>query len=109
VLKPGGRLVVSSHRPNTDMSEIFTKLVDDVGCGRVPPPSGMDRARFLDELRAYTNSAAFLLRLTDEQTFRLLGPDDLRHMLEQAGFRSVELRPSFGDPPQAYVAVGVKA
>jgi SAM-dependent methyltransferase len=62
-LKPGGRVVVSSNRPNTDLSEIFTKLVEDVGCGRVPPPSGMDRARFLDELRTYTNSAAFALRL----------------------------------------------
>jgi ubiquinone/menaquinone biosynthesis C-methylase UbiE len=107
-LKPGGRLVISSNRPNTDMSEIFTRLVDDVGCGRVPPPPGMDRDRFLNELRAYTNSAAFLLRLTEEHTFRFFGPDQLRQLLEQVGFRSVEIRPSFGDPPQAYVAVGVK-
>jgi ubiquinone/menaquinone biosynthesis C-methylase UbiE len=107
-LKPGGRLVASSNRPDTDMSEIFTKLVDDVGSGRVPPPPGMDRARFLDELRAYTSSAAFLLRLAEEQTFRFFEPDQLRQMLEQAGFRSVEVRPSFGHPPQAYVAVGVK-
>jgi len=108
-LRPGGRLVISSNRPNTDMSEIFRKLVEDVGAGRVPPPPGMDAARFLDELRAYTNSAAFLLRLTEEQTFRFFAPDQLRQMLEQAGFRSVEVRPSFGDPPQAHVAVGVKA
>jgi ubiquinone/menaquinone biosynthesis C-methylase UbiE len=108
-LKPGGRLVISSHRPNTDISEIFTKLVADVSCGRVSPPAGMDRDRFLDEVRTYTNSAAFLLRLTDEQTFRCYEADDLRRMLEHAGFHSVETRPSFGDPPQAYVAVGVKA
>jgi SAM-dependent methyltransferase len=107
-LKPGGRLVVSSNRPDSDMSQIFTKLVEDVGAGRFPPPPGMDRERFLDELRAYTSSAAFLLRLTEEQTFRFLGPDQLRHMLEQCGFRSVEVRPSFGDPPQAHVAVGLK-
>jgi ubiquinone/menaquinone biosynthesis C-methylase UbiE/dienelactone hydrolase len=107
-LRPGGRLVVSSNRPNTDMSEIFTKLVEDVGRGRVPPPPGMDRGRFLDELRAYTSSAAFLLRLADEQTFRFFAPDHLRQMLEQAGFCAVEVRPSFGDPPQAHVAVGLK-
>jgi hypothetical protein len=68
----------------------------------------MDRGQFLDELRAYTSSAAFLLRLTEEQTFRFFAPEHLRHMLEQAGFRSVEVRPSFGDPPQAYVATGLK-
>jgi hypothetical protein len=49
------------------------------------------------------------LRLEDEHTFRFLSPEQLRHMLEQAGFHSVEIRPSFGDPPQAHIAVGVKA
>ncbi len=107
-LRPGGRLVVSSNRPDTDMSEIVTKLVEDVGCGRAPPPPGMDRDRFLDELRAYTSSAAFFLRLTEEQTFQFFAPDTLRQMLEQAGLRCVDIRPSFGDPPQAHVAIGVK-
>jgi hypothetical protein len=91
------------------MSGIFTKLVEDVGRGRVAPPVGMSRDRFLDELRAYTNSAAFFLRLAEEQTFHFFTPDHLRQMLQQAGFRSVEVRPSFGDPPQAHVAVGLKA
>jgi ubiquinone/menaquinone biosynthesis C-methylase UbiE len=107
-LRPGGRLVVSSNRPNTDVSEIFTRFVDDVGSGRVPPPPGIDRARFLDELRAHTNSVAFALRLAEEQTFRFFEPEQLRQMLELAGFRSVEVRPSFGDPPQAFIAAGVK-
>lgn len=108
-LKPGGRLVVSSNRPNTDMSVMFTELVEDVSRGHVPPPPGMDRERFLGELRAYTSSAAFLLRLAEEQTFRLFSGDELRHMLELAGFCDVVVVPSFGDPPQAFVAMGVKA
>jgi hypothetical protein len=29
-------------------------------------------------------------------------------LLEQAGFRSIEVRPSFGDPPQAHIAIGLK-
>lgn len=108
-LVPGGRLVVSSNRPNTDMSVMFSELVEDVSRGHVPPPPGMDRERFLAELRAYTSSAAFLLRLAEEQTFRLFSADELRHMLELTGFRDVVVMPSFGDPPQAFVAVGVKA
>jgi hypothetical protein len=107
-LRSGGRLVISSNRPNSDMSEIFAKLVEDAACGRASPPAGMERGRFLGELRAYSNSAAFLLRLTEEQTFRFFGPEELRGMLEQAGFQHVELRPTFGNPPQAYVATGVK-
>jgi SAM-dependent methyltransferase len=107
-LRPGGRLVASSNRPNTDMSLIFTRLVDDVAVGRVPPPPGMDRDGFLEQLRAYTNSAAFLLRLEEEQTFRFFEPDRLAALLEGAGFEAVEVVPGFGDPPQAYVAVGRK-
>jgi ubiquinone/menaquinone biosynthesis C-methylase UbiE/dienelactone hydrolase len=107
-LKPGGRLVASSNRPNTDMSLMFTRLVEDVSSGRVAPPPGMDREAFLEQMRAYSNSAAFLLRLEEEQTFRFFEPDRLAALLEQAGFRSIEVQPTFGEPPQAYVALGRK-
>jgi ubiquinone/menaquinone biosynthesis C-methylase UbiE/dienelactone hydrolase len=107
-LRPGGRLVASSNRPNTDMSLMFTRLADAVASGRAAPPAGMDRERFLEQIRAYSNSAAFLLRLEEEHTFRFLDADRLRAMLEQAGFESVTVHPGFGDPPQAYVAVGHK-
>jgi ubiquinone/menaquinone biosynthesis C-methylase UbiE/dienelactone hydrolase len=107
-LRPGGRLVASSNRPNTDMSMIFTRLVDDVANGRVAAPPGMDRDRFLEQLRAYTNSAAFLLRLEEEQTFRFFDPERLAAMLQDAGFEGVEVHAAFGDPPQAWVAVGTR-
>ena len=32
-----------------------------------------------------------------------------RRTFDAPGFRGIEVRPSFGDPPQAFVAAGVKA
>jgi ubiquinone/menaquinone biosynthesis C-methylase UbiE len=107
-LRPGGRLVVSTMKPDTDISKIYKEFVDSVATGRLAPPPGLGRDKFLDELRCYTNSAAFLLRLAEERTFRLFPAEELRTMLEEAGFREVEVRAGFGDPPQAYVAAGIK-
>jgi ubiquinone/menaquinone biosynthesis C-methylase UbiE len=107
-LRPGGRLVVSANRPNTDMSIMFTEAVQGVAEGVLQPPPGFTREQFLDELRAQSNSAAFLLRLADERTFRWLDGEELRALLEGAGFGAVEVQASFGTPPQAFVAVGVK-
>ena len=107
-LRPGGRLVASSNRPNTDMSLMFTRLADDVANGRAAPPPGMSRDRFLEQIRAYSNSAAFLLRLEEEHTFRFFDAERLAAMLEQAGFEAVAVHSGFGDPPQAWIAVGHK-
>jgi ubiquinone/menaquinone biosynthesis C-methylase UbiE len=108
-LRPGGRLVVSTMKPDTDISKIYMDFVESVAAGRLAPPPGVSRERFLDELRCYTNAAAFLLRLAEERTFRLFAADELRTLLEEAGFREVEVRAAFGDPPQAFIAAGIKS
>jgi len=107
-LKPGGRLVASTVKPDTDISTIFMDFVEGVNSGRIPPPEGLERERFIEELRTYTGSAAFLLRLAEEQTFHLFTEKDLRAMFEAVGFHTLEVRQSFGDPPQAFVCVAVK-
>jgi ubiquinone/menaquinone biosynthesis C-methylase UbiE len=107
-LRPGGRLVASTVKPDTDISTIFMDFVEGVNSGRIPPPEGLEREQFIEELRTYTDSAAFLLRLAEEQTFHLFTEKDLRAMFEAAGFHTLEVRQSFGDPPQAFVCIGVK-
>jgi SAM-dependent methyltransferase/dienelactone hydrolase len=107
-LRPGGVLVVSTMRPDTDMSRIQGELVSQVQEGRVQPPEGWTGERLLDELRAYSSAAAFLLRLTEEGTFRFLAQDQLAELMEGAGLVDVRIQACFGDPPQAYVAAGRK-
>ena len=108
-LEPGGRLVVSSMRPDVDMSRIYRNLMVKLESGaEVVIPDGMDRATFVEEVRHYLNSAAFLLKLADEGQFVFFSRDEMRRIVERAGFRRVETFTSFGNPPQALITVGYR-
>lgn len=109
VLKPGGRLVISTFRPDVDMSRIYTRLIQKIeGDPYYETPNGMARADFLNAVRAFANSAAFLLQLEEEGSFRFFSREEFRGLLEEAGFKNILLSDSFGKPHQAYVAVCTK-
>ena len=109
VLKPGGRLVISTFRPDVDMSRIYTRLIQKIeGDPSYQTPNGMAREDFLNAVRAFANSAAFLLQLEEEGSFRFFSREEFRSLLEQAGFKNIQLSDSFGRPHQAYVAVCTK-
>jgi len=105
-LKPGGTLVASTMKPDTDISKIHRELVEQVSHGLVPLPDGWTREALLDELRAYTSAAAFLLRLTEEGTFHFYTADQLGELMRSVGLVDVEVTECFGDPAQAYVGSG---
>lgn len=108
-LAPGGRLVVSSMRPDVDMSRIYQNLLRRLERGEdVAIPAGISRAEFVRDLRAFLSSAAFLITLAEEGQFAFFTRDELRHLVERAGFRRVETFEGFGDPPQAFITVGYR-
>ncbi len=108
-LAPGGRLVVSTMRPDVDMSRIYQNLLLRLERGdAVEIPPGISREEFIRDLRAFLSSAAYLLKLAEEGLFAFFSRDELRHLVERAGFRRVETFEAFGDPPQAYVTVGYR-
>jgi len=108
-LAPGGRLVVSSMRPDVDMSRIYQNLLLSLERGdEVAIPDGISRLEFIRDLRSFLSSAAFLLTLAEEGQFAFFTRDELRHLVERAGFRRVETFEAFGNPPQAYITVGYR-
>ncbi|MEZ4448358.1 MAG: PilZ domain-containing protein [Nannocystaceae bacterium] len=108
-LDVGGRLVVSTMRPDVDMSRIYQNLLIRLESGQpVAIPEGMSRAEFIADLRAFLSSAAFLITLAEEGHFAFFSRDELHTLVERAGFRRVETVAAFGDPPQAFVTVGHK-
>ncbi len=109
ILKPGGRLVISTFRPDVDMSRIYTRLIQKIESDPCYlTPNGMAREDFLNAVRAFANSAAFLLQLEEEGSFKFFSREELRNLLEEAGFKNILLSDSFGKPHQAYVAVCTK-
>ena len=107
VLRPGGRVVVSTMQPDFDMSRIYQQLLRRLQSDpSMPLPPGVDRGAFLRDVRAFLSSAAFLSILAEEGQFAFFSREELTAMVERAGFRRVETVTSFGDPPQAFIAVG---
>lgn len=101
MLAPGGRLLVSTMRPDSDVSTIFTDYVEEV---RTQVESGGD----LDAAQAMLNEAAALFELEEDGLFRFYTGDELVSMFEQAGFVGTTVHRSLGTPPQAIIVTGEK-
>jgi len=91
------------------MSRIYTRLIQKIESDPFYlAPNGMAREDFLNAVRAFANSAAFLLQLEEEGSFKFFSREELRNLLDEAGFKDIVLSDSFGKPHQAYVAVCTK-
>lgn len=101
MLAPGGRLLVSTMRPDSDVSTIFTDYVEEV---RSRAESGGD----LDSAQAMLNEAAALFELEEDGLFRFYTGDELAAMLGETGFTDITVHRSLGSPPQAIIVTGEK-
>jgi ubiquinone/menaquinone biosynthesis C-methylase UbiE len=104
IIRPDGILVMSSMRPDTDASGLFTRLMAKIEA--MPPgvlSSNWTKSRLLDSIRSFLNDAQALVDLEEAGTFDFFDPDKLNELLEEAGWETVRSLPSFGDPPQGYI------
>jgi predicted SAM-dependent methyltransferase len=109
VLRPGGRIVASSMRPDADMSRTVEMLVEQItGNAEATRRFGVTPDELRTALQGYLNQAAGLLELEEGGVFHFFSKEELTGLLEDAGFDQVKVYESFGRPPQAFVAVGLK-
>ncbi len=101
MLRPGGRVVVSSMRPDSDISVIFTEYVEET----TQSYSGGSELR---DAREMLNEAAELFELEEEGYFRFFDAPELVAMLSDAGFCNVTVERALGSPPQAVIAAADK-
>ncbi|RPJ01969.1 MAG: methyltransferase domain-containing protein [Candidatus Aminicenantes bacterium] len=106
IIEPGGILVLSSMRPDTDASGPFTRLLEKIeGMPEHKLPSSMPKSLLLDSLRSFLNDAQALTELEEAGTFDFFEQEKLDRLLDEAGWISLKKIPSYGDPPQGYVVV----
>jgi ubiquinone/menaquinone biosynthesis C-methylase UbiE len=106
IIDPGGLLVLSSMRPDTDASGPFTLLLEKIeAMPEAALPSGMPKSLLLDSLRSFLNDAQALSELEEAGTFDFFEQEKLEALLEEAGWISLRKIPSYGDPPQGYIVV----
>lgn len=104
LLRPGGMIVISSMRPDSDVSTIFTEYVSEV---RSESTNGRSRRSELEGAQAILSEAAALFELEEEGYFRFYTEEELTALLREAGFEQVEPFRSLGKPPQAVIVRGV--
>ncbi len=106
VMAPGGRLVLSTMRPDADASGLFTRLVERIEkCPAEDFPPERPKALLLESIRAFLNDAQALVELEEAGTFDFFDPEKLENLLDEAGWEILNTVPSFGDPPQGYLMV----
>jgi len=106
IIAPGGRLVLSSMRPDTDSSGPFTRLLDKIEA--MPSdklPQQWPKSFLLDSIRSFLNDAQALVDLEEAGAFDFFDPEKLGGLLEESGWLWVQSIPTFGDPPQGYVVI----
>ena len=104
ILKPGGRVVVSTLRPDADMSKLYMDGIEELRSGKAKERFGAESENYIDSAaRGYLNQASRLLDLEEKGVFRFWDAPDLARLVRQAGFRRIRTARSLGTPPQAVV------
>lgn len=108
MLKPGGTLLVSSMKPDSDISMMFTNYIR-----KVQSPNCPDEGEKIDEgglggARAMLNEAASLFELEEDGFFKFYTSEELKELLSAAGFSEISVLSSMGTPPQANIAIARK-
>jgi SAM-dependent methyltransferase len=104
MLKPGGMLLISSMKPDSDISVLFTDYIRKL---QTPDGERQEQDR-VEGARAMLNEAASLFELEEDGFFKFYTSKGLEDLLTSAGFVNVTLLSAMGSPPQANIAVAKK-
>jgi ubiquinone/menaquinone biosynthesis C-methylase UbiE len=111
MLEPEGWLILSTMKPDCDLSLIFTEYISGLKgaseptCERQPKQSSQ-RHRAAREM---LNEVSQLLSLEEDGFFRFFSSGELKSLMALAGFSGVRIYQALGNPTQAIIAVGQKS
>ncbi len=106
VLKPHGRLVLSTLKRDADISRLHVEGLAELRAGRAGEAFGAEAAESIDELaRDFLNDASRILDLEEEGTFRFWDLEELSELARSVGFTVERAFYSLGDPAQAAVLI----
>jgi ubiquinone/menaquinone biosynthesis C-methylase UbiE len=108
ILRPGGRLVVSTLRRDADVSRIFLRGLDELRSADADTVRGLNKAQIDEGARDFLNQASKLLDLEENGTFRFWDANEFTSLVADAGFDVLTVEPVFGNPPQAVVLAATR-
>jgi ubiquinone/menaquinone biosynthesis C-methylase UbiE/pimeloyl-ACP methyl ester carboxylesterase len=108
MLKPGGILLVSSMRPDCDISVMFTNYIDHVQTEDCHEQGWEGDTEGVKGARDMLNEAASLVELEEAGYFRFYTCEELKELLSGVGFKDISLLRGMGKPAQANIAIAKK-
>jgi ubiquinone/menaquinone biosynthesis C-methylase UbiE len=108
MLKPGGRLLISTMKPDSDISGIFTRYIQEQSSLDARSAKDEEREQNLREARSMLNEAAALFSLEEDGWFRFFDENELITMMRNAGLTNIRTFESLGTPAQATIVTGFK-
>lgn len=105
VLRPGGRIVISTLRRDADISKIYEDGVSEFSPVRIREVFG-DQVADADPdqlARNFLNDGARILSLEEQGRFRFWDRGELGDLVRACGFGRVRATHHLGDPPQALI------
>lgn len=108
VLRPGGRLVASTLRPDCDMSGPLKRLKEKIERGDDQVKEGWRARQLLVAVQDYVNAAAGLVEQEADGRFQFYERESFESLLRSAGFRVETTQATFGDPAQGLVTLARK-
>ena len=108
ILEPGGKLLVSALRPDSDMSEMYVRFIEAMNDREAAAGAQQSRESNIRGARAMLNEVAALMCLEEDGLFTFHNAEELLAMFGQAGFERLAVHHSLGEPPQAIIVTGIK-
>ena len=106
VLRPGGRLIASTLRPDSDMGGPLKRLVEKIERGDTQVKEGWQADTLMAAVQDYIHSAATLLEHEAEGRFTFYDEAGFEDLVRSAGFSVDRTIPTFGQPPMGLVTLG---
>lgn len=108
LLRPGGRLVISTMKRDADISRIYVDSIAELPPDRKRAHFGLESDEFDEIQRVFLNDAARLLHLEETGRFTFWDGEELAEMCESVGFRISHVDEAFGTPPQAAIVTAMR-
>jgi ubiquinone/menaquinone biosynthesis C-methylase UbiE len=108
ILRPGGRLVLSALRKDTDISKIYHAVSEEIRGGIARDEFQDLSSDDLDEsIQSFLNESGRLLDLEEQGFFHFWDPEELVALVRSTGFETTRVSKGFGHPPQAIIVSAV--
>jgi ubiquinone/menaquinone biosynthesis C-methylase UbiE len=104
LLRPGGRLVLSSLRRDADSSCLYADGRAELHPQRMKELfAEVPESEFEELQRKFINDNAKIFNFEDDGYFRFWDADELSTLVQKAGFALEGTQTAFGNPPQAVI------